>query len=500
MPTDVQTIRASDLSEDPGGLIYEPGWALNDLMDEELKPLFPEFGFWNCNRGIFAAPAGVKEAAFYVAATSTSTEPSEGSAASVISLNKQQLPYQNRGCLARAMAFYLRQLLSVRRPQQVLIVRPLTDGPNSRFPLSVNLADAAAPFARPQDSPVVKTASTIAPPARVFTANASSSQGPFEPYVTELPLVLIQPGDIQGPQAATTIPKGESGSPTIPNILHNQARTTLQPLALGTQTTTPNSQHQCLLGSQTLALNQSITLASNRIATWLLQRPSSSLPHPNQASNRSNPNLTPIPTPIPSTPPSTTPPSPLSPFILNSQTISANSQNQYIMDGQTLTPGGVIVASGTTISIAPSATQLVFRTTTEEFGWFIMSGLGVGASPSGTGGRQRGGVWDRCGWWVRGAGAGAGAGMLREGIGEVEIYIEKSTSCYMFVYMTRLRVHRYHSISINSGYRSRILPFKIKEFASKYFLLRNYLYTNKEFYSWKILCMPIPNVSIVRCQ
>jgi hypothetical protein len=54
-------------------------------------------------------------------------------------------------------------------------------------------------------------------------------------------------------------------------------------------------------------------------------------------------------------------PTPLPPVLtVGSETIIANSQTQYIVSGQTLSPGGAaITVSGSTISLAPSATAVV---------------------------------------------------------------------------------------------------------------------------------------------
>jgi hypothetical protein len=50
----------------------------------------------------------------------------------------------------------------------------------------------------------------------------------------------------------------------------------------------------------------------------------------------------------------------LAPVVLGSQTVTANSLSQYLISGQTLSPGGpAITVDGTTISLTPSATALV---------------------------------------------------------------------------------------------------------------------------------------------
>ena len=61
------------------------------------------------------------------------------------------------------------------------------------------------------------------------------------------------------------------------------------------------------------------------------------------------------------------------------------------MGGQALTPpGGVITASGTTISLAPGAAQVFVGTSTEELGGYITGGLGGGGggAVNGTGNGQ----------------------------------------------------------------------------------------------------------------
>jgi hypothetical protein len=75
-----------------------------------------------------------------------------------------------------------------------------------------------------------------------------------------------------------------------------------------------------------------------------------------------------------STPRATYAPSPLPPVLtIGTETIAANPQTQYIVSGQTLSPGGgAITVAGTTISLAPSATALVINgatsTLTPSFG------------------------------------------------------------------------------------------------------------------------------------
>lgn len=69
---------------------------------------------------------------------------------------------------------------------------------------------------------------------------------------------------------------------------------------------------------------------------------------PNDIKSNKYPRVTYMPTSIPAV------------LTIGTETIVANSQSQYVVGGQTLSPGGpAITVSGTTISLAPSATVVV---------------------------------------------------------------------------------------------------------------------------------------------
>ena len=71
-----------------------------------------------------------------------------------------------------------------------------------------------------------------------------------------------------------------------------------------------------------------------------------------------------------------------SPLTISGQTVTANSLGQYSIDNQTLTPGGVITVSGSKISLAPNASDLIIGTSTEALGPSVSAHLGSG--PKGT--------------------------------------------------------------------------------------------------------------------
>ena len=66
---------------------------------------------------------------------------------------------------------------------------------------------------------------------------------------------------------------------------------------------------------------------------------------------------------------------------------TANSFTDFVIGGQTLTPGGIITVDGTPISLAPTATDAVVGTSTVGIGGYIMNGFnGAGSSGSGDNG------------------------------------------------------------------------------------------------------------------
>ena len=67
---------------------------------------------------------------------------------------------------------------------------------------------------------------------------------------------------------------------------------------------------------------------------------------------------------------------------ISGQTVTANSLGQYSIDNQILTPGGAITVSGTKISLAPNASDLIIGTSMEALGPSVSAYLGPG--PKGT--------------------------------------------------------------------------------------------------------------------
>ncbi len=166
----------------------------------------------------------------------------------------------------------------------------------------------------------------------------------------------------------------------------------LPALSIDTKAFTANSENQYIIESQTLALNLPITLGSGTATTPVLLQTTNTDTILVIGSSTS--------TLAAAATAAATPP----PFTIGSQVITANSENQYIVASQTLTPGALITVSGTPVSLAPSATQVVVGSSTQGLGGQIMSGFnGANPSASGTGVMPFTGAAERrweIRWWL----------------------------------------------------------------------------------------------------
>ena len=142
------------------------------------------------------------------------------------------------------------------------------------------------------------------------------------------------------------------------------ALTTPPPLTLGSQAITANSQGQYVIDGQTLSPGSAITISGTPISlaandAYAVIGTSTELL---AGTITSPPTLT-----------------------IGAQTVTANAQGQYIIDGQTLTPGGVVTVSGTRISLGADETDVVIGTSTEGLGGYIIGGFGGSGGNNSTG-------------------------------------------------------------------------------------------------------------------
>lgn len=130
-----------------------------------------------------------------------------------------------------------------------------------------------------------------------------------------------------------TLKPGGQGTPISSSI--NIPNPTLPPLLIASKTYSANSASQYMIASQTLTPNGKIVVSGTTISLL----PSASALIIGSTTKALKPNFA------------------LPPLILGSKAYTADSGSQYIVNGQTLSPGGYITMSGTSISLAsiPSA-------------------------------------------------------------------------------------------------------------------------------------------------
>ena len=68
------------------------------------------------------------------------------------------------------------------------------------------------------------------------------------------------------------------------------------------------------------------------------------------------------------------------PLTISRQTVTINSLGQYFIDNETLTRGGVITVSGSKISLAPNASDLIIGTSTDALGSSVTANRGSGSN------------------------------------------------------------------------------------------------------------------------
>ena len=200
-----------------------------------------------------------------------------------------------------------------------------------------------------QGQAVVSTSFSTAPIGASVptTIVATNSQGALVSSVSYLPAIAFTTTNAQGSQVITTSPLPLNIAATLPSA---SAITTLPPITINGHAITANSQNQYLVGSQTLTPGGQITVSGVPIS---LSPSENALIIGSSTENLAAAAIT-------------TPPSPPPVLTIGSQTITANSLHQFLIAGSTLTPGGSITVSGTLISLSPDEASLVVGTSTEN--------------------------------------------------------------------------------------------------------------------------------------
>ena len=196
-----------------------------------------------------------------------------------------------------------------------------------------------------------------------------------------------RPGDSNKSSSSDSAPSASHTKTATPHeathVPNSGATKSVNPpvIVIGTATFTQQLNSAFVISSQTLYSGSSITIGSGSQTTVIAIRTGGS--HTVVEVGTLTPTLraasTTGPGKISGKPPVMT---------IDGSIVSANSASDYVIDGQTLSPGTRIVVSGTTISMAPGATELIVGTTTEvavsrgTVGGYIWSALGGQAESS----------------------------------------------------------------------------------------------------------------------
>lgn len=241
---------------------------------------------------------------------------------------------------------------------------PAQNPPATNLPINDPSVNDSPPNSPPTNDPTTNTSPTKDPSGKNVPENASSLKNPptneipATPSSTEgSPLddstIVLPPITVKS-QVLTADPASHYviDSQTLASSREIVVSTTpiyVPPLRLSAESSSPpmpvivieshyftaNSISQYAIDSQTLKPGGQITVSGTPISASTL------------------PATIDIPNPT------------LPPLLIASKTYSANSASQYVIASQTLTPNGKIVVSGTTISLLPSASALIIGSITK---------------------------------------------------------------------------------------------------------------------------------------
>jgi len=340
------------LGTDPKGLTWDAVW-VRDGSDytKKLQPLLPNLGVWNCTIGnLLNAAATAKTVALYLTATSTSIEAHQDSSTepiltpSVVRSEAALAIPENTPASGPSSS---NTALALAPHEDTPVAAQLTTTPAMATPTTDYSDDEVKNALSPPQTPAIVLTSTNAQETAMNTAATLEVSTPISEIATPQPLpnVIFILGN--PPQNTQSSPANLPGQNEIADTPANASpATTVSPTLIHDQTASVDANTQISIANQPLTPSLPITLGSG--------------------------------TPTkPIAPPAST---------IGSQAVTANLQIQSLDEGQTLTPGGGVTASGTLVSLAASATEVFVGSTTQGLAGLILSGLGAGPSGGSGGG------------------------------------------------------------------------------------------------------------------
>ncbi|KAF6229691.1 hypothetical protein HO173_011337 [Letharia columbiana] len=304
LPEGVQATGVNTI-EDPRGWTFVPmGDRTCGDTGDLIEDFFPGLGVWNCEAsGDCVGPIGALQTALYLTKTSTSTEPDTGPTPPPAPASSTQQP--------------------VAQPEKTAPAEtPTSNAPPAETPSST---ETPPPEASPTETP------PVAPPP----PPASTS-------------IVITPSPGPAPTAPVAIPVPVTSTDAKGRITISTSTAVAHPIVL----TTTNAQGRPVpttsLSTASISASVPLVLTSTNAHGTILSStthlPAIILTATDAAGSESL------------TTSALTPPLPL-PITVGAETITPNPQSQYLISGQTLSPGSSI-----TLGAGPAATVLTLQT------------------------------------------------------------------------------------------------------------------------------------------
>ncbi len=360
MPQPSETF--ASLGSDPKGLTYEPAWTWGGDYYRQVKPLIPDVGFWNCSFPRLEQPSELKETALYLTISSVSTELDGGTHIShpeIAAATRTQSSELSSSLVPDAKA------TPTNHPDKSQMAAP-SSSMSSSAALS-HTKHVASPIAKTsdgrefskEDSPGLQlmspspSAATNAPqplpsPTEdIYTTGGSTLTAPVESAIgTIQSQSLVASLSINLPGMVLTPSIGKESISASAFSTSDSFDNEAAPIVLGSHTISTNDNSQYMLASQTLIPDSPITLGSGPSATSIILHTSSSQTLLIVGSSTSTLPANPVNSPA------------LPALSIGSQAVSANSENQYIIESQTLALNSPI-----TLGSGTAATPVLLQTT-----------------------------------------------------------------------------------------------------------------------------------------
>ena len=376
-PVSQTSTQVVDFAPDLKGLTYVPVWGTGQDFDEQVEPLFPDLNYWNCTPDqIMDSPDVVLNTALYLTATSTSTEADQNTAT-----GRQQKTLTSGDSMLTSRTRIISEAAtvavqtsnshvpsSITAKVSISLPSPHPAGKASFFlqapsssAISSNaageIADSAsgAVLVPGENSVVAVSSAVIAPVEATFTSN--HEQGPVISSAEKSPVVVTPPTTMQQSPALAT-----SSFPPSP-----QPSSEATPIVLNSQTISTDFNAHLLISGITLSPGVPVALNAEQTSTPIILLTSSS--HTILQVGSSYTTLPPAPSasmPSPNADAQTIAITSGNPdYTVGNQPLLTNSQGQFVIGSQTLEPGNAISVSGTPVSLASDASQLVVGSSTE---------------------------------------------------------------------------------------------------------------------------------------